>query len=589
MSDVSININRRELLGIAASAGAASLLNTKPVLSQEHDEKKYVIVDTNISLFHWSFRRLPLDETKLLVKKLHSLGILQAWAGSFEGILHRDIARVNQRLADECKQHQELIPIGSINPNLPDWKEDLNRCAKKHNMPGIRLHPNYHGYKLDDPHFVQLLKLASSTGLFVQIAVAMEDSRTQHPKVRVADVDLNPLPDLMQKVKGAKVQILNYRPRSPMLKKLAKTPGIYFDTARVEGTDGVPKLVQQVPHSRVMFGSHAPFLIPEAALVRVHESSKLESAALESVLSKNSGQIISRNEGHKRSATNIKSSRLGLPTTELLKSYRIWDSYFTPSHSHPGRDGSSNLISEIERALPAIKKGKFEKLCYFAHVGIGTTNDNELEKKLRSHPQLILKPLERWQKMLIGMIQLNANNVNASLDALNCWLRDGPMLGVYFPGGGPGALTCTHRNFNKLVERIAELNGVIMQHTWFKTGGKKGAGESTPTELAELATRFPQQKFICAHAGGEWQKGIRAVRKTNNVLVETSGFDATAGVIEMAVRELGAERVIFGSHLPSRSLGTELCKITTANISEKEKRLILGKNFRNLLQPIMKH
>lgn len=123
-----------------------------------------------------------------------------------------------------------------------------------------------------------------------------------------------------------------------------------------------------------------------------------------------------------------------------------------------------------------------------------------------------------------------------------------------------------------------------MQHTWYKTGGKRGPGESTPAELATLAKRFPEQQFICAHAGGEWEKGIRAVQKNDNILIETSGFDPTAGFIEMAVREMGAERIIFGSHLPTRSLGTELCKVTCAQITDEEKRLILGENFRQLVQ-----
>ena len=279
--------------------------------------------------------------------------------------------------------------------------------------------------------------------------------------------------------------------------------------------------------------------------------------------------------------------RLGLPTAEQLAQYRIWDSYFTPSHSHPGAEGTSSLVREIERSLPAIKKGQFEKLCYFPHVGIGTTTDKRLEERLRAEPELILKPLNRWPKLLMGMIQLNANDVSASLAALDRWLRDGPMLGVYFTGSGPGAAPCTDKKVLPLVERIAELNGVIMQHTWFITGGKVRPGQTTPAELAELAAQFPQQKFLCAHAGGEWQKGIRAVRDQRNILVETSGFDATAGFIEMAVRELGAERIVFGSHLPSRSLGTELGKVIAAEISERDKRLILGENYRKLLQPIL--
>lgn len=276
--------------------------------------------------------------------------------------------------------------------------------------------------------------------------------------------------------------------------------------------------------------------------------------------------------------------RTGLPSSRQLRDYRIWDSYFTPAYSHPGADGSSGLIAEIDRAMPAIRKGEFQKLCYFPHVGIGTTTDAAFEKLVQSRPDITLKAMERWPNLLIGMIQLNANNVPASLDALNRWLRDGPMVGVYFRGGGAGSLPCTHPNILPLIERIAELRGVIMQHTWFVTGGKQSPGGSTPAELAELAAKFPEQKFICAHAGGEWERGIRAVQASPNILVETSGFDATAGFIEMAVRELGAERIVFGSHLPSRSLGTELSKVIAADISEDEKRLILGENFRKLIQ-----
>lgn len=275
--------------------------------------------------------------------------------------------------------------------------------------------------------------------------------------------------------------------------------------------------------------------------------------------------------------------RLGLPPPEELRRYRIWDAYFTSSFAHPGKDGSSQLLTEIERTLSVIELGGFEKLCYFAHVGLGTTTDPQLEALLKSRPETVLAPLERFPDRLIGIIQLNAQNVAGSLAAIDRWLRDGPMRGVYFSGGGPAAVTCTHASMRPLVERVIDRKGVIMQHTWYKTGGKEGPGESTPAELAELARQYPEQTFLCAHAGGEWEQGIRAVRETPNVSIETSGFDATNGFLEMAVRELGAARIVFGSHLPSRSLGTELGKVLGADLTAQERFQILGENFRRCL------
>jgi predicted TIM-barrel fold metal-dependent hydrolase len=261
------------------------------VHTQASESPPFRIIDTNVSLFQWPFRRLPLDETDALVTKLRSLGIAQAWAGSFEGILHHDLAAVNRRLAEACKSRAELVPIGSVNPTLPDWEEDLRRCIDEQQMPGIRLHPNYHGYALDDPRFAKLLELATTAGRFVQLAAAMEDTRTQHPLVRVEDVDLAPLTAVIPQIAGARVQILNYRPTSPLLETLAKTPGLYFDTARVEATDGVPNLIKRVPPQRVLFGTHAPFLVPEAALIRVHESGRLDEAALRAVLANNAERV----------------------------------------------------------------------------------------------------------------------------------------------------------------------------------------------------------------------------------------------------------------------------------------------------------
>ena len=272
----------------------------------------------------------------------------------------------------------------------------------------------------------------------------------------------------------------------------------------------------------------------------------------------------------------------GLPSAEELRKYRIWDSYFLPLQN----SGGQRFESDVNRSQSGIRKSAIERLCVFLHVGLGTA-DSATEEEIRGNPDSVLAPLRQWGDLLIPMMRLNPTDVPGSLDALNRWMRDGPMAGVYFASSNRASLPCNHRNFDPLVQRIDELGGVIMQHTWFKTGGKDSVGESTPSELAELAKRFPEIEFVCAHAGGEWEKGVRAIRAYPNILAETSGFDATAGFIDMAVRELGADRIVFGSHLPSRALGTELSKVLNAEISDDARKKILGANLRRLLSPIL--
>lgn len=286
-------MNRRDILTLAAT-GVSSTLLPSMAPAAGVDAESITVIDTNVSLFRWPFRRLPLDETAALVAKLRSLGVSRAWAGSFEAIWHRDIASANERLADDCAKHTLLEPIGSINPTLPGWVTDLDRCAEAHNMRAVRIHPNYHGYKLDDDLFAELLMRATDRGMFVQIAAAIEDTRTQPTIMQVPDVDLAPLARVMGKVSGARVQVLNYRPNPKVVRLLRETAGVCFDTARVDGTDGVPKLVNSLPPGRVLFGSHAPFLIPEAALIRTHESGQLEQPALRRLLAEDARTFSSR-------------------------------------------------------------------------------------------------------------------------------------------------------------------------------------------------------------------------------------------------------------------------------------------------------
>jgi predicted TIM-barrel fold metal-dependent hydrolase len=290
----------------AAAPIAAMLANT----AAEGDDLEQGIapdgpdlIDCNVHLFEWPFRRLKYDRTETLLTKLRKHRIAQAWAGSFEAILHKQLDASNRRLAEECRTHGQslLIPIGSVNPAWPDWEEDLRRCHEQYHMPGVRLYPAYHGYTLDHPEFVRLLGEAAKRGLLVQIALRLEDERVHHPAIDVPAVDPSPLAGAWKKTPGTKVQLINAA--GPLLGNhvatLVRETQITFDVAAVEGNGGVGRLIEgknpsyrgAIPVERLAFGSHAPFFPCESALMKLFES-PLSLEQLTKIMRENARRLI---------------------------------------------------------------------------------------------------------------------------------------------------------------------------------------------------------------------------------------------------------------------------------------------------------
>ena len=231
-----------------------------------------------------------------------------------------------------------------------------------------------------------------------------------------------------------------------------------------------------------------------------------------------------------------------------------------------------------------------DRLCVY--MGMAWSNDPSPDD-LRKQNDQALRALQHHHDRAFGFVYLNPNHVEASLKELDRCVRDGPMVGVKLWV----ARHCDDENADAIVRRAAELKAVIFQHTWLKTGGgadpaDRGSwsnlpGESTPADVARLARRHPKATIICGHTGGNWELGVRAIRAEPNVYADLAGSDPTAGMTEMAVRELGAERILYGSDVGGRSFASQLAKVRGADIPEAAKRLILGENLRRLLTPIL--
>lgn len=262
----------------AAAVGASVLAAEFAARATAAPARSPGLIDTNVSLSSWPTRPSWAADPARLVARLRAHGVTGAWTASFDAVLQTDIAGANARLAEACARHGSgiLQPVGTINPTFPDWAEDLRRCQEVHRMAAVRLFPNYHGYQLDDPRFAALLEAAAQRRLLVQIALAIEDDRSQTPVLQATPVAVAPLPGLLAQIPTARVMLLNAFSRAiggnqAMLRRLTEA-GAGFEIATLEAVAGIEGILKSVPGIRLCFGSHAPFYYFEAALLKLQES-----------------------------------------------------------------------------------------------------------------------------------------------------------------------------------------------------------------------------------------------------------------------------------------------------------------------------
>lgn len=284
-----------------ATAGSSS---TAAISGISNDDAPPVIIDTNVNLFEWPFRKMKYCNTSMLLEKLRQHRITQVWSGSYEALFSKSINITNTRLAKECREHGKgmLVPFGTVNPSWPDWEEDIRRCHEEHKMRGIRIYPAYQAFDLSHEDFPKMVGMAAARGLIVQIVGTLEDTRVQHPVVASREISFEPIVDVMKNNPKAKVQLLNWNDHvnNELLKKLVSETTAMFDIAWLESTGGLGRLIDgnswfgkrtPVPVDRIMFGSYSPFFPPESALMKLFES-PLTLFQMKSVMNINANHFI---------------------------------------------------------------------------------------------------------------------------------------------------------------------------------------------------------------------------------------------------------------------------------------------------------
>ena len=129
----------------------------------------------------------------------------------------------------------------------------------------------------------------------------------------------------------------------------------------------------------------------------------------------------------------------------------------------------------------------------------------------------------------------------------------------------------------------AERRAVVITHS--------GEKNSLPEDFVRFADAYPEVTLILSHLGHGWDgdrshqvRAIQASRR-GNIYVDTSSIASMiARLVEWAVAEVGADRILYGTDSPLYYAPAQRARIDTAEISDEAKRKILCENSERVLR-----
>jgi predicted TIM-barrel fold metal-dependent hydrolase len=182
--------------------------------------------------------------------------------------------------------------------------------------------------------------------------------------------------------------------------------------------------------------------------------------------------------------------------------------------------------------------------------------------------------LDVWKKIPDRMVPfLNVNPNDTRENILNelkrmqtAGVRCIKLINSYqedYPGDGP--------NLMALYEFASKNKMLVINHYWSEKA------------ITDIAARFPETDFIFAHYSGGYQD--RVLKTFSNVYANIWIY-GEMGWLDRGIKHVGAGKFILGSEGFLNSLSVGIGPVVFADISDDEKRRILGLTMARLLDKV---
>lgn len=195
--------------------------------------------------------------------------------------------------------------------------------------------------------------------------------------------------------------------------------------------------------------------------------------------------------------------------------------------------------------------------------------------------------MKKYPGKMTGMFTLNPMYKKESLEEIKKRVDQGFVgLKVYYQ------VKINDPLFYPIIEKMIDLKMITLMHAeaTLGTGGyrmkydkKRMPNTSIPEDFVDIAKRYPEAMFQYAHTGGgpDWEYALKALKHSPNVYIDTSGSNNEENMIDFAVREVGEDRLFFGTdNMYFQGVG----KILSSNLTDVQKRKLFCDNYNNILK-----
>lgn len=173
------------------------------------------------------------------------------------------VSHINKFISEECSKHPDFIGFGAFHQDISDFDVEIHDILS-YNFPGIKLHPDFQRFNIDDPKMLPAYKAVAEAGLFILFHMGDDRYDFSNPR-RLLNV-IEQIPEL----KCIAAHFGGYR-KWDYAYSVLREANVYFDTSSTLAflpPEQAADMIRTYGADKMLFGTDFPMWNPVYELER---------------------------------------------------------------------------------------------------------------------------------------------------------------------------------------------------------------------------------------------------------------------------------------------------------------------------------